>query len=161
VTTVDRKATQKKMRNDKADNKWAPTTVNNTPTTKNGGRGKNTHQPRTHTPSVKKTWVEVVKSGGINVQIVLGNGNLGHTTPTTKRGERRRGAAQRLKKRGENGERGAMGRGKGGPEEIISGGNKGGQMGKNGRGREEDREEPGVAASEQTGLPDKTMRGWP
>jgi hypothetical protein len=52
-----------------------------------------------------------------------------------------------------------MGRGKGGPEEIISGGNKGGQMGKNGRRREEDREEPGMAACEQTGLPDKMMRG--
>jgi hypothetical protein len=157
--TVEGKAMQKKRRNDKADNRRATTTVNNTPTTKNGGTGKNTHQPRMHTPSAKKTWAEVVKSGGINVQIVLGNGNLGLTTPTTKRGERQGGAARRLKKRGENGERGATGRGKGGPEEIISGGNKGGKMGKNGRGREEDREEPGTAASEQTGLPDKTMRG--
>jgi hypothetical protein len=62
-------------------------------------------------------------------------------------------------RRGENGERGTMGRGKGGPEETINGGNKGGQMGKNGRGREEDREEPGVAASEQTGLLDKMTCG--
>jgi hypothetical protein len=53
--TVDGKATQKKRRNDKADNKRAATTANNTPTTKNGGRGKNTHQPRTNTPSAKKT----------------------------------------------------------------------------------------------------------
>jgi hypothetical protein len=88
-----------------------------------------------NTPSAKKTWAEVIKSGGINVQIVLGNGNLGLTTLTMKRGERRGGAARRLMKRGENGERGATGRGKGGPEEIISGGNKGGQKGKNGRGR--------------------------
>jgi hypothetical protein len=43
--TVEGKATQKKRRNDKADNKWAATTTNNTPGTKNGGRGKNTHQP--------------------------------------------------------------------------------------------------------------------
>jgi hypothetical protein len=52
--TVEGKAMQKKRRNDKADNKWAATTANNTPTTKNGGRGKNTHQPRTNTPSAKK-----------------------------------------------------------------------------------------------------------
>jgi hypothetical protein len=43
--TVEGKAAQKKRRNDKADNKWAATTVNNTPTMKNGGRGKTTHQP--------------------------------------------------------------------------------------------------------------------
>jgi hypothetical protein len=83
--TVEGKAMQKKSRNDKANNKQATTTANNTPTTKNGGRGKNTHQPRMNTPSAKKTWAEVVKSGGINVQIVLGNGNLGLTTPTTRR----------------------------------------------------------------------------
>jgi hypothetical protein len=157
--TVEGKATQKKRRNDKATNKRAMTTGNNTPTTKNGGRGQNTHQPRTNTPSAKKTWAEVVNSAGINVQIVLGNSNLGLTTPMKTRGERRGGAARRLAKRGDAGERGAKGKAKGGPEEKINGGNKGGQMGKNGRGREEDREEPGVAASEQTGLLDKTMRG--
>jgi hypothetical protein len=85
--TVEGKAMQKKRRNEKADNKWAATTANNTPTTKNGGRGKNTHQPGTNTPSAKKTWAEVIKSGGINVQIVLGNSNLGLTTLTTRRGE--------------------------------------------------------------------------
>jgi hypothetical protein len=36
----------------------------------------------------KKTWADVVKAGGINVQIVLGNGNLG-LVPQRKRGERR------------------------------------------------------------------------
>jgi hypothetical protein len=45
--TVEGKATKKKRRNDKADNKRAATTTNNTPRMKNGGRGKNTHQPRT------------------------------------------------------------------------------------------------------------------
>jgi hypothetical protein len=104
--TVGGKAAQKKRKNDKADNKWAATNANNTPTTKNGGRGKNTHQPRTNTPSAKKPWAEVVKSGGINVQIVLGNGNLGLTTPTTRRGERRGGAARRLGKKARVGERG-------------------------------------------------------
>jgi hypothetical protein len=49
--TVEGKAMQKKRRNDKADNTRAATTANNTPTTKNGGRGKNTHQPRMNTPS--------------------------------------------------------------------------------------------------------------
>jgi hypothetical protein len=75
--TVEGKAAQKKRRNNKADNKQAVTTVNNTPTTTNGGREKTTHQPQTNTPSNKKTWAEVVRSRGINVQIVLGNGNLG------------------------------------------------------------------------------------
>jgi hypothetical protein len=35
--TVEGKAVQKKRRNDKADNKWAATTANNTPTMKNAG----------------------------------------------------------------------------------------------------------------------------
>jgi hypothetical protein len=85
---VEGKATQKKRRNDKANNKRGATAMNNTLTTKNGGRGKNSHQPQMNTASAKKTWAEVVKSGGINVQIVLGNGNLGLTTPTARRGER-------------------------------------------------------------------------
>jgi hypothetical protein len=56
--TVEGKATQKKRRNKKADNKRTAIAANNTPTTKNGGRGKNTHQPRMNTPSAKKTWAE-------------------------------------------------------------------------------------------------------
>jgi hypothetical protein len=71
------------------------------------------------------------------------------------RGERRGGAARRLIKRGEDGERGAMGRGKEGPEAITSRGNKGGKMEKDGRGRVEERGEPGAAASEQAGLLEK------
>jgi hypothetical protein len=130
--TVEGKATQKKRRNDRADNKWAATNANNTLTTKNGGRGKNTHQPRTNTPSAKNTWAEVVKSGGINVQIVLGNGNLGLTAPTTRRGERRGGAVRRLGRKeglGERGEerRGKVGRpGAGGKEASTTGGGEGG-----------------------------------
>jgi hypothetical protein len=65
--TVEGKAMQKKRRNEKANNKRAATTAHNTPAEKNGGRGKNTHQPRTNTPSAKKTWAQVVKSRGINV----------------------------------------------------------------------------------------------
>jgi hypothetical protein len=120
--TVEGKATQKKRSNEKADNKWTATASNKTPTTKNGGRGKNTHQPRMNTPSAKKTWAEVVKSGGINVQIVLGNGNLGHTTPTARRGERRGGAARRLGKKAGAGERGEGGKGMGSPEVTGSDG---------------------------------------
>jgi hypothetical protein len=112
--TVEGKAMQKKRSNDKADNKRAATTVNNTPTTKNGGRGKNTHQPRMNTPSAKKTWAEVIKSGGINVQIVLGNGNLGLATPMARRAERRGGVARRLGKKAGGGERGEEGRDMGG-----------------------------------------------
>jgi hypothetical protein len=95
--TVEGKAAQKKRRNEKADNKWATETSNKPATTKTGGRGKTSPPPRTTNTSAKKTWAEVVKSGGINVQIVLGNGNLGLATPPTKkRGERRGGAARRL-----------------------------------------------------------------
>jgi hypothetical protein len=86
--TVEGKGMQRKKWNEKADNKWAAITASNTLTTKTGGRGKNAHQPRTNTPSAKKTWAEVIKSGGINVQVVLGNGNLRHITPMARRGER-------------------------------------------------------------------------
>jgi hypothetical protein len=44
-----------------------------------------------------------------------------------------------------------MPRGKEGLEILASGGNKGGQMGKHGRGRVEEREEPCVVASVQAG----------
>jgi hypothetical protein len=81
--TVEGKEAQKKRRNEKADNRPVATTTSTTPKRKTGGRGKNTHQPKLTTPSAKKTWAEVIKSGGINVQIVLGNGNLGLTTPMT------------------------------------------------------------------------------
>jgi hypothetical protein len=133
--TVEGKAAQKRRRNDKADKERTATTANNTPTTKNGGRGKNTHQARTNTPSAKKTWAEVIKIGGINVQIVLGNGNLGLTTPMARRGGRRGGAARRLGKKAGGGERGEEGRGMGGPE--MTGGDGTGTKGSGGeRGAE-------------------------
>ncbi|KAI5807244.1 hypothetical protein BZA77DRAFT_363053 [Pyronema omphalodes] len=112
--TVEAKATQKKKTKAKETTSTAAI-PKQTPTTKNGGRGKNTHRPRTTTPSAKKTWAEVVKSGGINVQIVLGNGNLGLTTPPTRRGERRGGATRRLRKKEGEGERGEERRGRAGP----------------------------------------------
>jgi hypothetical protein len=45
-----------------------------------------------------------MKSGGINIQIVLGNGNLGLTALTKRRGERRGGVARRLGKKAGTGE---------------------------------------------------------
>jgi hypothetical protein len=152
---VEGKATQRKKRNEEADKKWAKEACDKPPTTKNGGRGKNSHQPRLNTTSGKKTWADVIKGGGINVQIGVGNGNLGLTTSTKKRGERRGGAAQRLANKEVDGERGTMGRGKVGPEEITCRENKGGQLGKTGRGREEERGEPSAAAPEQAGLLEK------
>jgi hypothetical protein len=103
------------------------------------------------------TWADVIKSGGINIQIVLGNSNLGLTTSTKRRGERRGGVGWRLAKKEVDGETGVMGKGKVGPEEITHGGNKGGQLGKTGRGREEERGEHGAAAAEQAGLLEKKM----
>jgi hypothetical protein len=142
--TVEGKAIQRKKKNEEADKKRAKEMNNKPPMTKNGGRGKNSHQPQPNTTSTKKTWADVIKSGGINVQIVLGNGNLGLTTPMKARGERRGGAARRLGRRNESGERGATEKGNNGPELNTSGGNKGGKIGKNGRGRVEEGEEPGV-----------------
>jgi hypothetical protein len=114
-----------------------------------------------------KTWADVVRSGGINVQIVLGNGNLGQATRvrmTRERGERRGGSTWRLRKRsgagtGESRERGVLGRGNVGPEVISLGGNTGGKIDKNGGGRVEERGEPGTVAPEQAGLLDKKTHG--
>jgi hypothetical protein len=120
--TVEGKATQRKKKNAEVDKTCAMDTNGKPPMTQNGGWGKKPHQPmKTNTPA-KKTWVDVVRTGGINVQIVLGNSNLGLTTPMKTRGERQGGAAWRLAKRRVDGERGAMRRGKGGLEEITSGG---------------------------------------
>jgi hypothetical protein len=85
---VEGKATQRKKKNAEADKKKAKERHDKTPTTKNGAWGKNSHQPQPNTTSGKKTWADVIKNGGINVQILLGNGNLGLTTPMMKRGER-------------------------------------------------------------------------
>jgi hypothetical protein len=156
--TVEGKATQRKKKNVEANKIWAKETSDKTPMTKNGGQGKISHQPQPNTTSTKMTWADVIKSGGINVQIVLGNGNLGLTIPAKARGERRGGAARRLGRRNEARERGAMGRGNDSPELISHGGNQGGHIGQHGGGRAEEREEPGAVASEQAGLLDKTTR---
>ncbi|KAI5815575.1 hypothetical protein BZA77DRAFT_355069 [Pyronema omphalodes] len=64
------------------------------------------HQPTAKYHSGNKTWADVVRSGGINVQIVLGNDNLRPTTPVKvkgQRGERRGGNSGRQRQRGRAG----------------------------------------------------------
>jgi hypothetical protein len=113
--TVEGKAMQKKRRNEKADNKLVIETSNKPQMIKTGRGGKNSHQLWITDTSTKKTWAEVIKSGGINVQIVLGNGNLGLAILLMKkRGERRGGAVCRLGRRDGVGERGEERWGKGG-----------------------------------------------
>jgi hypothetical protein len=109
-------------------------------------------------PTPKKTWADIINRGGINVQIVIGNGNLGLTLLMNRRVERRGGAVWWLGKRNRVGERGVMGRGKDGPEMTPHGGNKGGTMEKDGRGRAEDRGEPSEVACVQAGYLDQTTR---
>jgi regulator of replication initiation timing len=113
--TVEGKATQRKKKNEEAGKKQAEEMSDKPRATKNGGRGKNSYQPRPKTTSAEKTWADVVKAGGINVQIVLGNDSLGLAAHMKKRGERRGGAARRLARKREDGERGAMARGRDGP----------------------------------------------
>jgi hypothetical protein len=117
--------------------------------------GKTSHQPLNNNTSPNKTWVDIIKGRGFNVQIVRGNGNLGLTTPTIMRGERCRGVAWRLIKKREEGERGVMGCGKDGLEIKSCGENTGGKIDKNGRSRVADREEPGMVASVQAGYLDQ------
>ncbi|KAI5821470.1 hypothetical protein BZA77DRAFT_348666 [Pyronema omphalodes] len=77
----------------------------NPPKQQNGARGKKQHQPIMKHHSGNKTWADVVRSGGINVQIILGNDNLRPTTPVKvkeQRGERR-GENSRRQRRGGSG----------------------------------------------------------
>jgi hypothetical protein len=53
---VEGKATQRKKQNEEAGKKRAMETHNKPPTMKNGGWGKNTHQPRPNNTSTNKTW---------------------------------------------------------------------------------------------------------
>jgi hypothetical protein len=85
--TVEGKARQRKKKNKEAGKKWVTETSNKPPMTKTGACGKNSHQPRLNNTSTKKTWVDVIRNRGINVQIVLGNGNLARIAQTKTRGE--------------------------------------------------------------------------
>ncbi|KAI5813720.1 hypothetical protein BZA77DRAFT_295229 [Pyronema omphalodes] len=78
------KATQKEKLNE-SEATTAAATSSKTATTKNGGRGKTTHQPKPINDSAKKTWAEVIECGGIDVQMMLGNDNFGLTTPPPSR----------------------------------------------------------------------------
>jgi hypothetical protein len=90
---------------------------------------------------------------------VLGNGNLGLTTLMARRGDRRGGAAWRLAKKEEDGERGVKRRGNDSLEEIYHRGKKGGQIRKDRRGRVEERGEPSIAAPVQAGHLEQQMHG--
>jgi hypothetical protein len=70
--TVEGKATQRRKRIEAAGKQRAIETSNKPPTTKNCGRCKTSHQPRPNKTPAKNTWADVIKNGGINVQIVLG-----------------------------------------------------------------------------------------
>jgi hypothetical protein len=78
--TATRKAMRWKTKAAEADNTRMETAREKTPTKQNGERVKKTDQPMTSNYHDAKIWVDVVRSGGINVQIVLGNGNLGQAT---------------------------------------------------------------------------------
>jgi hypothetical protein len=100
------------MKASEADNMRTETAREKTLTKQNREWVKKSHQLMTSNYRDKKTWADVVRSGGINVQIVLGTGNLGQATRvrmTGERGDRRGGTTQRLRKRsgagrGESGE---------------------------------------------------------
>jgi hypothetical protein len=86
--TVERKATRWKMKAADTEKRRTAAACEKLPTIQNGGWEKKTHQLTNKNQCTTKTWADVIKSGGINVQIVLGNVNLGLTTPTKARGER-------------------------------------------------------------------------
>jgi hypothetical protein len=100
--TVEGKAMQRKRKTETTDKPHAMETNGKSLTIQNGGRGKKSHQLMKTNTSPKITWVDVVKARGINIQIVLGNGNLGLTTLIQKWGERHGRVAWRLAKRGED-----------------------------------------------------------
>jgi hypothetical protein len=60
--TVEGKTTQRKKKNAEADKKKAKERHDKTPMTKNGGWGKNSHQPQPNTTSGRKTWADVSTS---------------------------------------------------------------------------------------------------
>jgi hypothetical protein len=88
---VTGKAVRWKAKAAEAKKKRMVTPRDETPNKTNGGWGKKAHEPRNNTGNHRaaETWADVVQRGGINVQIVLGKGNLGTTQPETGKKERR------------------------------------------------------------------------
>jgi hypothetical protein len=58
------------------EKRWTDIMYGKTLTKQTGERGKKPHQPTNNNHRVTKTWADVIKNGGINVKIVLGNSNL-------------------------------------------------------------------------------------
>jgi hypothetical protein len=146
------KAARRKAKAAEAKRKRMARPRDETPNETNGGRGKKAHQPTTNHHRHARTWADVVRSGGINVQIVLGNGSLGTTQPETGKKERRDGARDGivhwLGRKREGGKRGGMQRGTGGPKKNHD---------DNGEGRRNKRQ-PSVATPVQTGHLGQMMR---
>jgi hypothetical protein len=69
------KAARWKAKAAEAKKKWTATPHNETPKKTNGGWGKKAQQLRNNTGNhhAAETWADVVRRGGINVQIVLGH----------------------------------------------------------------------------------------
>jgi hypothetical protein len=132
------KAARWKAKAAEAKKKGTVTLRDETPNKTNGGWGKKAQQLRNNTGNhgAAETWADVVRRGGINMQIVLGKGNLGTTQPETGKKERRDGvrdgAARRLGRKREGGGRGGM------------------NHDDNGEGRR-NKGQPGVATPVQTG----------
>jgi hypothetical protein len=164
---VTGKGARRKGKGIGSETQWTAQLRNETPMKQHGAQGKKPHQPMTKHHREKKTWADVVRSGGINVQIVLGNSNLGQATPvklTGQRGERRGGTIGGWRQRGgagrgDRGERGPMGRGNAGPELDTHGGDCGGRMEVDEGGGKLDSRVPGVASPDQTGPGDHMAGG--
>jgi hypothetical protein len=71
------KTMQQRMKAAEVDNMRMEMAHEKTPTKQNGEWVKKNHQPMLKNYHDAKTWANVIRSGGINIQIVLGNGNLG------------------------------------------------------------------------------------
>jgi hypothetical protein len=141
------KAIRWKAKATKAKKKCTATRHDATPNNQHRGWGKKAHQPTNNNHHAAQSWVDVVHSGGINVQIVLANNNLGTTQPETRKKERRHGAAHQLGRKRGGGERGRMQQGTGGPENHDDNGE-----GKRNKGQ------PGAATPVQTGHLGQKMR---
>jgi hypothetical protein len=139
------KAMRRKSKAAEAKKKRTVTLRDETPNKMNGGWGKKAHQPRNNTGNHRaaETWADVVRRGGINVQIVLGKGNLGTTQLEPRKKERRDGArdgaARQLRRKREGGGRGGM------------------YHDDNGEGRR-NKGQPGMATPVQTGHLGQKMR---
>jgi hypothetical protein len=74
-----------KMNVAEVDKRRIETVYERSLTKQNGEWGKKHYQPMMNNHRDGKTWADVVRSGGIKIQIVLGNGNLSQATMMKRR----------------------------------------------------------------------------